>query len=658
MNILVALKERFARALTPLVDDPSPALEMIRPAQDPRFGDYQANCAMALGKQLRRPPREIAEQIVANLDVADMCHDPQVAGPGFINLRLRDDWLTDQLRRLVNDPRLGVEPVAQGKTIVVDFSSPNVAKPMHVGHIRSTVIGDAICRTLRFVGHRVIADNHLGDWGTQFGMIIYGYRHFLDPEAYAQQPVAELGRVYRQVRQIIDVLETERKLPLAEDRVAQLGTRLAQMRSEAESTDDRAAGAKHQKAVRKLQAQLDAARQELGQLQDKLEASRHDAALMALVEQHRHIERAVLDETARLHGGDEDNLALWREFLPKCREEIQRIYDRLDVHFDQELGESFYHDRLGEVVRDLVDRGLARESEGAICLFLQGFDSPMIVRKSDGAFLYSTTDLATIAYRMETWSPDAILYVVDFRQGEHFEKLFAAARQWGYDQVDLRHIAFGTVLGEDGKPFKTRSGDTVGLEGLLDAAVQRALQVVTDNDLAKPTGPELNDQQRRDVARVVGHGAIKYADLSQNRLSDYVYSEEKMVALRGNTAAYLQYSYARVQNIFAKGEVDVEQLRTRSELLTIQHDKERQLAIQLLRLPEAIDEMLADYRPNALTNYLYDLATKFSEFYEHCPVLKAENAAQRESRLLLCDLVARTLKLGLSLLGIDVVQKM
>ena len=373
---------------------------------------------------------------------------------------------------------------------------------------------------------------------------------------------------------------------------------------------------------------------------------------------HAEINRAVLQETAKLHAGDRENLLLWKQFLPKCRADIQQIYDRLDIKFDVELGESFYHDQLATVVQDLLDRGLAQESEGAVCVFLDGFEAPMIIRKQDGAFLYATSDLATIKYRMEKWSPDAILYVVDFRQSEHFQKLFAVARLWGYTEVELRHIEFGTVLGEDGKPFRTRAGDTVGLEGLLDAAVQRAKQVVSENDDAKPSGSELDLSQREHVANVVGHAAIKYADLSQNRASDYVYSEEKMVALKGNTATYLQYSYARVINIFARGDIDAAAIRRDPSSLQLGHGKERQLAVALLRFPEACDEVLIDYRPNQLTSYLHDLATLFSEFYEACPVLKADSDAQRISRLKLCDLVARTLQVGLSLLGIRVVDKM
>ena len=446
-----------------------------------------------------------------------------------------------------------------------------------------------------------------------------------------------------------------RRVPRLVALIEQLESQLTQARAAAEAAPK---DKKLKKSSAKLQDQLATARTDLNNVREKIAQVEQTADQMTLVKQHADIQRAVLQETLKLHTGDADNLELWKDFLPKCRDDIQRIYDRLDVKFDVELGESFYHDQLSGVVEDLSGRGLAQESEGALCVFLDGFAAPMIVRKQDGAFLYATTDLATIAYRMRKWSPDAILYVVDFRQGEHFDKLFAVARRWGYTDVELRHIEFGTVLGEDGKPFRTRAGDTVGLEALLDAAVARARQVVSGNDDAKPTGPELSDSQRDHVANVVGHAAIKYADLSQNRASDYVYSEEKMVALKGNTATYLQYSYARVINIFSRGKVDLEALRTDSTAPQLDHEKERQLAVALLRFPEACDEVLVDYRPNQLTSYLFQLATVFSEFYESCPVLKADSAAAHTSRLKLCDLVARTLRLGLSLLGIQVVDKM
>jgi len=651
MSILSLLKDRFRVALADLIADPSELLELVRQSQDAKFGDYQANMSMPLGKRLGRPPREVAAEIVRCLDLADICREPEIAGPGFINLRLRDRWLAERLAAAAADPRLGVAPDAKPKTFVVDYSAPNVAKPMHVGHIRSTVIGDAICRLLRFLGHRAISDNHIGDWGTQFGMIIYGYKHFLDEAAYRQNPVEELARLYRKTR--------------------------------------------------------------------------------ALMDERPEVNAEVLAETAKLHAGDAENRRLWKRFLPHCQDEINRVYRRLDVQFDHALGESFYHERLPRIVENLLERGIAKQSDGAICIF---FDkppvgqvcnlsneknagqvgnlsneknvgqvcnlsseknvgqvgnlsneknagqvgnlsneknagqvgnlsyappkTPMIVRKSDGAFLYGTTDLATLEYRMANWRPDVILYVVDHRQSLHFQQLFAAARMLGFDKVDLQHVSFGTVLGDDNRPFRTRSGDTVGLEGLLDEAVRRALEIVSSNDDAKPGGPELSAEQRRQVAETVGIAALKYADLSQNRTSDYVFSYDKMLAMTGNTATYMQYAYARVRSIFARGNVDVESLRASAAPPLLDSPAERALALELLQFGEALDMAAADYRPNQLTSYLFDLANRYSTFFEQCHVLRAESDELRQSRLLLCDLTARTIQKGLELLGINVVEKM
>ena len=657
MNILSELKSRFRSALAGLVEDPTEALELIRPAQDARFGDYQANCAMPLGKLLRKPPREVAEAIVAKLDVSDFCHAPEIAGPGFINLKLRDEWLTARLSEAVNDERLGIAPIQTPRTIVIDYSSPNVAKPMHVGHIRSTVIGDALCRTLRFLGHRVISDNHLGDWGTQFGMILYGYKHFLDAAAFQANPVAELGRLYKFVNRLVDYHEGRQSLPELEQRVAQREAVLAAQRA-APNPVDKAAEKKAAQAKKKLESQLAEALKELAELKQKLAVVEADPQLADLRQRSGEIAQAVLAETAKLHEGDVENRRLWNEVLPYCRDEIQRIYARVGVQFDHEHGESFYQDMLADVVADLEQRGLSQQSEGATCVFLDGFETPMIIRKRDGAFLYSTTDLATIAYRVKTWQPDCVLYVVDFRQGEHFKKLFAAARLWGYRDLDLRHISFGTVMGEDGKPFKTRASDTVGLEGLLDEAERRAHTIVCQNDDEKPGGRELTDEERLHISRIVGIGALKYADLAQNRETDYVFSYDKMLATVGNTATYMQYSYARVQSIFRKGDVSIADLRRSGLPISLAEPAERSLALAVLRFSEALQDMLVDYRPNLLTAYLFDLAQTYFTFYEKCPVLKAETAELRTSRFLLCDLTARTIKQGLALLGIGVVDKM
>jgi arginyl-tRNA synthetase len=662
MNVLAELKSRLRHALSTLSDEPDPLLEMVRQSQDPKFGDYQANFAMPLGKQLGRPPRDVAAEVVARLDVDDFCQEPEVAGPGFINLRLKDDWLAEQLAAAVADPRLGVSRVRQPRTYVIDYSAPNVAKPMHVGHIRSTVIGDALCRTLRFLGHRVISDNHIGDWGTQFGMILHGYRHFLDAEAYRQHPVEELARLYRLVRQLMDYHEGKRRLPELKAEITKQEAALAEKHKAAGLDNVKKPGKKPDKkaakTLRRLESDLREAREELQNLETLLLAVDNDPALAELAARHAQIHSAVLAETAKLHAGDEENLRLWREFLPKCRDEIDRVYRRLDVGFDHTLGESFYNDRLGQIVQELIDGKIAQESDGAICVFLEGYNVPMLVRKQDGAFLYATTDLATIRYRMETWRPDAVLYVVDHRQGLHFEQLFATARRMGYDEVELEHVSFGTVLGADGRPFRTRSGETVGLEGLMDEAVRRAAEIVGANDDAKPDGAELSSEARKQIAERIGIAALKYADLAQNRTSDYVFSYDKMLAMNGNTATYMQYAYARVRSIFARGDVDVEALRNSDSPILLDTPAERALGLELLRLGEALDLAVADYRPNQLTSYLFTLAGRYSTFFEQCPVLKAPTDRLRRSRLLLCDLTARTIRQGLELLGIDVVEKM
>jgi arginyl-tRNA synthetase len=581
--LLQLLKSRFAAALQPLTDNIESSLDMIRPSQDSRFGDFQANMAMPLGKKLALPPRDVARKIIDNLDIADICYEPEIAGPGFINLRIKEELLSALLQKCLTDTeRLGVAVVApdKRKRIVVDFSAPNVAKEMHVGHIRSTVIGNALQRMLRFYGHDVITDNHIGDWGTPFGMIIYGYRNLLDKTAFNENPVVELGRIYRKVRGLVD----------------------------GDSEDATTVG------------------------------------------------KAVLDETAKLHHGDPANVELWRLILEHCISEIDRIYSRLNVSFDYTLGESYYNPMLAELVDNLLKNGIAKESDGAIGIFLDGEDEPpMLIRKKDGAFLYGTTDLATIQYRMKSWQPDAILYVVDFRQSLHFKHLFAAARLMGVSEnVELTHVKFGTVLGEDNKPFKTRSGDTVGLEGLLDEAEERALTIVTAND----TDNQLSETERHETARRIGIGALIYADLTQSRESDYVFSYNKMLAMNGNTATYMQYAYARVRSIFARGNVNAETLRNSGSTISLNELQERALALELLKFDEAIEMSLRDYRPNILTSYLFDVANRYSTFFDACPVLKAQDETTRTSRLLLCDLTSRTIAKGLELLGIETVERM
>jgi len=604
VNFRAALRQAFQIALEDLVasgaiavsPDEMPALlEQVRETADPKFGDYSGTMAMQLAKRAGRKPRDLAVEIAARLAVAPGYADRFEApgdpvGPGFINVRVRDEALAAAVTAAVADDRLGVAPVERPLTIVVDFSSPNVAKPMHVGHIRSTVIGDALARILRFRGHHVITDNHLGDWGTQFGMILWGWKHFRDDAAFANDPTAELGRLYRLVRKVADA-----------------------------KPDD-------------LAADPDAA---------TLAAKHPDAA------------KEVLAETAKLHAGDPENRRLWHEFMPVCLAEIERMYDRLDVSFDHQLGESFFQPMLAGVVENLTATGLARESRGAIGVFLEGEGAPpFLIRKADGAFLYATTDLATISWRLEHWKPDRILYVVDHRQGQHFKQLFETVRRSGISDVDLVHVAFGTVLGEDGRPFKTRAGDTVGLEALLDEGVERAAGVV-----AAAGRDAMAEEMKRQVAETVGIGAIKYADLSQNRTTDYVFSFDKMLELKGNTAAYMQYAVARVEGIAAKGEIDRDELRSGSMVVQLQEPQERAMALAILRFAEVLEDVEADHRPNVLTVWLYDLAGLFSVFYDALPVLKAEGDV-RTSRLALCDLTGRVLRHGLGLLGIGTVERM
>lgn len=626
-------------------------LGMIRPAQDASFGDYQANCAMPLGKRLSRSPREVAARLIGHIAIADLCQTPEIAGPGFINLTLESAWLKKRLHAAVQDERLGVATTASPRKFVIDFSSPNVAKPMHVGHIRSTVIGDALSRILRFVGHDVITDNHLGDWGTQFGMIIFGYKHFLDPTAYAKSPVTELGRLYKLVRQLMDYQAAVQALPAAEDLLVKQQAALKRSKA-ADPGSDKVAVKNQKKDIQALTDKINAQQQTIEGLQEKIATVENNPQLTVASQAHADIATTVLTETARLHEGDPENNKLWHEFLPHCMDDINRIYDRLGITFDHVLGESFYQDQLSEVVLDFTAKGFARESEGAMCVFLNGHDTPMIIQKKDGAFLYATSDLATIKYRVDHWQADAMLYVVDHRQREHFQKLFDAARLWGYTNVELTHVTFGTVLGEDGRPYKTRSGETVGLEGLLDEAEARALAI------AKEQNSELSDEQLNSNARVVGIGALKYADLSQNRASDYKFSYDKMLALKGNTATYLQYSYARVQGIIRNAGLDLQKLRDRPAEFVLSHELERALAVRLIRFGETLDEVLVEYKPNLLCNYLFDLTQTFFQFYDQCHVAKAGSEELKASRLQLCDLTARTIKTGLSLLGIDVLDQM
>jgi len=551
---------------------------------------------------------------------------------------------------------LFVAPTANPRTVVIDFSSPNVAKPLHVGHIRSTFLGDCLARVFRLLGHRVVTDNHLGDWGTQFGMIIYGYKHFRDDAAYERQPVAELSRLYRHIQSLIAYQEAVANLPKMEANIEQASQRVVLAKKKLEDTPQ------DKRAVKELQAaenKLKEAHEELASKRELIEQTESSPKLAADALAHPDINSAALAENAALHRGDKENLSLWHEFLPRCLDEIHAVYDRLGIRFDHEYGESFYHDMLGSVIEELFAKSLAAPSNGAVCVFLDGFDAPMIVQKQDGAYLYATTDIATAMFRERDFEPDACLYVVDHRQSEHFAKLFAVLEKMGYQHTQFKHISFGTVLGKDGKPFKTRSGTTVGLEPLLDEAVERAWAVACDPNRLQVAGIEMDESEKRQVAEIVGIGAIKYADLSHNRESNYVFDMDKMVQLEGNTAAYIQSSYARTRSILRKAETQGwNREKWETATIDLQAPVEIALGLQLLRFEETLKHSMQDYLPNGITEYLFDTAKSFSSFFDQCPVLKAETEAIGLSRLMLTHLVGQTLKVGLDLLGIQVIERM
>ena len=653
MNVLKQLRDQFESALNSYTDEAPHFAAMIKPAGDPKFGDYQANCAMPLAESIGKNRRELAAELVASVDLDQLCQPLEVAGPGFINLTLRDDWLETAVNNLVNDKRLGVEPVAQPRNFIVDYSAPNVAKPMHVGHLRSTVIGAALYRILGCLGHNVVGDNHIGDWGTQFGMIIYGYKNFLDQSAYEEAPVLELSRLYRLVNQLSDYHAAAAELPQLRETLTEREDALTAAQQDADPKDKKA-----KKAVKQLNNQVVGLRDKIQAAEKKIATVDGDAKLKALADADPQIATAARNETAKLHAGDAENRALWDQFIPLCLEALQSVYDRLEIHFDKSLGESFYQPMLADVVADLQAKGIARESEAAICAFVEGFEAPFIVRKTDGAFTYATTDLATVKYRIEELKADSIIYVVDARQGDHFKLLFETVRKWGYTDVELQHVSFGTVLGEDKRAIKTRSGDPISLTWLLDEAVDEAYKIISQNDDAKPNGAELDDVERQRIAEIVGLGGVKYADLHHNRESDYEFNLKKMLATTGDTATYMQYAYARVCGILRRAEVDRESLRQSGATIQLSHNAERQLVLALLRFPEALAQAAAEYRPNYLTDYLFKTAGVFSGFYEHCPVAKAETDELRNSRLLLCDLTARVIAQGLELLGIHTSERM
>ncbi len=582
MTLLQLLESRLVLALESVLGERTPAA--VTPAADLRFGDYQSNAAMVLAKRHGKNPRVLAQEIIDRIDLAGIA-SAEIAGPGFLNFRIFPETYALLATELLADPRLGVPQVGEGKTVVVDFSAPNVAKPMHVGHIRSTIIGDTLCRVARSLGYNVISDNHIGDWGTQFGMILFGWKNHLNAEALEADPIAELVRLYRDVNN----------------------------------------------------------------------AGKEDPEVRELCKA----------ELVKLQAGDPENLGIWQRCIDLSKAGLQKIYDRLDVQFDHWLGESFYNDRLAGLVDELLGNGIARMSEGAVCVFSDetkkpeadpfkvrnesGWgDFPMIVRKSDGGFNYATTDLATLEYRRSQWKADSVWYVVDHRQSLHFQQLFDVAARLDLDGMDLRHISFGTILGKDGKPLKTRSGDLPQLADLLDEAVAAAGVAVAERSRVE------TDAERKDLAELIGISAVKFTELAHHRSSDYVFDLEKMLALQGDTAPYLQNAYVRSRSIWRKlGDEAPAELAS----VSLVEEQEIHLSRLLVRFGEVVPTILDDFRPNLLANYLLEVARAFHSFFEACPVLKAETAV-RDSRLSLCELTSRVLKQGLGLLGIGVPERM
>jgi len=572
------LEERVTAALEKAGAPPdSPAL--VGQSTRPEFGDYQSNGVMAAAKKLKTNPRQLAEKVVDHLALDDLAESVEIAGPGFINITLKSEWLAEHLGKALADERLGVEKTDAPQTVVADYSHPNLAKEMHVGHLRSSSIGDAIVRVLEFLGHRVIRQNHMGDWGTQFGMLL----------AY------------------MDSLEQQES--------ADLETELAD-----------------------LEIFYQAAKKRFDE----------DAEFAALSREY----------VVKLQGGDPHCSQVWQRFIDESLRHCQQVYDRLGITLTRVdvKPESAYNDDLTDVVEDLREKGLLQESEGAQCVFLDEFKNkdgeitPVIIQKSDGGFLYATTDLAAVRHRAGELKADRILYIVDSRQAFHLRQIFAVSRAAGYAPQDcsLEHHPFGTILGKDGKPFRTREGGTVKLMDVLEEAEQRAFDLVSEKSA------DLPEEQRRQVARVVGIGSVKYADLSLNRTTDYIFDWDRMLSFDGNTAPYLQYSYVRVQSIFRRGELD--EAAPQGDIL-IAEPAEKRLAVLLSQFAEAVEQVAGDCYPNVLCGYLYDLAEAYMKFYESCPVLKSAEPV-RTSRLLLCLLTARTIRTGLGLLGIETVERM
>lgn len=578
------LKIKFNQALVAAFgEDFATTDPMVVEATNPKFGDYQCNVAMSLTKPLKSNPRAIATQIINHLSLDEICEPPEIAGPGFINLRLKTDYLKTQLQKMLGDERLNIPKVDPPQSMIVDFSSPNIAKEMHVGHLRSTIIGDCIARILEFQGHDVLRLNHVGDWGTQFGMLIT-YLKEVYPDALTTANALDLG----------DLVEFYRQAKVRFD-------------------------------------------------QDEI------------------FKETARQEVVKLQAGAEDSRRAWQLLCEQSRREFQLIYDDLDIQLT-ERGESFYNPFLPAIIEELDKIGLLVEDQGAKCVFLEGFTNkegeplPLIVQKSDGGYNYATTDLAALRHRIETEKATRIIYVTDAGQSNHFMQVWQVAKRAGWipENVELVHVPFGVVKGEDGKKLKTRSGETVRLRELLDEAINHAqTDLETRLKAEERTETEAFIDQ---VAKVVGLSAVKYADLSQNRTSDYIFSFDKMLSLQGNTAPYLLYAYVRIQGISRKGNIDWQQLGTDIKIV-LEAEAECVLAKHLLHLQDVLEEVAHDLFPNRLCQYLFELSQKFNQFYEQCSVVKAEEP-QRTSRLALCDLTARTLKLGLSLLGIPVLERM
>ncbi|EIJ6115214.1 arginine--tRNA ligase [Salmonella enterica subsp. enterica serovar Luke] len=577
MNIQALLSEKVSQAMI-AAGAPADCEPQVRQSAKVQFGDYQANGVMAIAKKLGMAPRQLAEQVLTHLDLSDIASKVEIAGPGFINIFLEPAFLAEQVQQALASDRLGVsQPTLQ--TIVVDYSAPNVAKEMHVGHLRSTIIGDAAVRTLEFLGHHVIRANHVGDWGTQFGMLI-AWLEKQQQENAGDMALADLEGFYRDAKKHYD--------------------------------EDEAFAERARNYVVKLQS------------------------------------------------GDAYFREMWRKLVDITMTQNQITYDRLNVTLtrDDVMGESLYNPMLPGIVADLKAKGLAVESEGATVVFLDEFKNkegdPMgvIIQKKDGGYLYTTTDIACAKYRYETLHADRVLYYIDSRQHQHLMQAWTIVRKAGYvpDSVPLEHHMFGMMLGKDGKPFKTRAGGTVKLADLLDEALERARRLVAEKN------PDMPADELEKLANAVGIGAVKYADLSKNRTTDYIFDWDNMLAFEGNTAPYMQYAYTRVLSVFRKADIDEQALA--SAPVIISEDREAQLAARLLQFEETLTVVAREGTPHVMCAYLYDVAGLFSGFYEHCPILSAENDAVRNSRLKLAQLTAKTLKLGLDTLGIETVERM